>query len=181
MAHVALITSTEYDRLYASESGWEFWFGEARRKPIPTQFHGILQLLLGYLLKMAGYRASTETELRIIPDWYPRPDVTGIQKGLIERYPTEPVDVVFEVLSEGEEVIEKCRLYAQIGIRQVFYFDPELRRIYVWRDGALIPTTDVQLANGSIITGKELWAEFEFDLNRLIRSRHVPRVSPMPA
>jgi Uma2 family endonuclease len=166
MAHVATITPAEYHRLYAAESGWEYWFGEARRKPVPTQFHGILQALLAYLLKMAGYRASTETDLRIIPDWWPRPDVTGISKTTpIEPYPTKPVDVVFEVLSEGEEPVEKCRLYERVGIPQVFYFDPELRKIYIWRDEQLVPVIDVVLANGSVLMGQQIWMEFERDLN----------------
>ena len=62
------ITRAEYDRLYANEAGWEYWFGEARRKPRPTYLHGVLQLLLGHLLSLAGYGASSELELRIDPD-----------------------------------------------------------------------------------------------------------------
>lgn len=159
------ISPLEYHRLYAAESGWEYWFGEARRKPVPTQFHAILQLLLGHLLKTAGYRASTETELRITPDWHPRPDVTGIRRAMpVEGYPTQAPDVVFEVLSEGEEPIEKCRLYEQIGVPQVFYFDPQVRRIYAWQSGNLAPVADVVLTNGSIITGDRIWAEFEREL-----------------
>lgn len=163
---VVTLSTREYQRLYGAESGWEYWFGEARRKPVPTQFHGILQGLLAYLLKMAGYRTSTETDLQVRQDWQPRPDVTGIAKSTpIEPYPTQPPDVVFEVLSEGEEPLEKCRLYTQIGVSQVFYFDPELRRVYCWKDGALVPATDVILANGSVITGEQLWSDFERDLN----------------
>ena len=36
----------EYDLIYGHESGWEYWFGEARRKPVPTYLHGLLSLLL---------------------------------------------------------------------------------------------------------------------------------------
>jgi Uma2 family endonuclease len=46
-----------------------------------------------------------------------------------EPYPTRPVDVAFEVLSEGEEIREKCHQYTRIGIPQVFVFDPVHRRI----------------------------------------------------
>ena len=162
MPHVVSLSALDYSRLYGSESGWEFWFGEPRRKPMPTPFHGILQLLLGQLLKLAGYRASTETELRIAPDWFPRPDVTGIDKATpVESYPTRPVDVVFEVLSEGEEATEKCRLYSNVRIPQIFYFDPEQRKIYAWDSGQLVPVENVALANGATIMGEEIWTEFE--------------------
>jgi hypothetical protein len=48
------LTLDEYDRVYGSEAGWEYWFGEARPKPVPTHLHGLLQILLGELLRMAG-------------------------------------------------------------------------------------------------------------------------------
>jgi hypothetical protein len=35
---------------YAHENGWEYWFGEAVRKPVPTWLHAILQGLLAELL-----------------------------------------------------------------------------------------------------------------------------------
>ena len=47
------LTVDEYDRLYGHESGWEYWFGEARRKPAPTYLHGILAGLLLDLLRRA--------------------------------------------------------------------------------------------------------------------------------
>ena len=133
---------------------------------MPTELHGILQLVLGQLLRLAGYRASTETELRIVPDWYPRPDVTGISGKPIERYQTRPIDVAFEVLSEGEDAIEKCALYSRIGIPQVFYFDPEKREIYSWDGNKLAPVIEVKLGNGAVITGEAIWAELEKELNK---------------
>ena len=161
-----MITTAEYDRLYAHETGWEYWFGQARRKPVPTELHGVLQLLLGYLLRRAGYRASSETELRVIPDWYPRPDVLGVFGRPMERYPTRPIDVAFEIWSEGENAEEKCRLYCRIGIPQIFYFFAEERRIAVWNGQELTPVPDVKLGNGSVIEGSVIWQELDAEIER---------------
>lgn len=159
-----LITSLEYERLYSHQSGWEFWFGQAIRKPVPTELHGILQILLAAFLKEAGYRASSETELRIIPEWHPRPDVAGILRGKpMEKYPTKPIDVVFEVLSDGEDRYEKCRLYSSAGIPQIFYFDPEQHIITEWTGQELRPVENVQLTNGRTIIGEVIWRQLEVD------------------
>jgi Uma2 family endonuclease len=79
-----------------------------------------------------------------------------------ESYPTQPVDVVFEVLSEGEDDIEKkCREYSRIGIPQVFVFDPVQRKIAEWKGTTLLDVTDVLLRNGVTITGKTIWSELD--------------------
>jgi hypothetical protein len=31
------LSIAEYEKFYDKEAGWEYWFGEARRKPVPTQ------------------------------------------------------------------------------------------------------------------------------------------------
>lgn len=161
-----MITAIEYDRLYAHEAGWEYWFGQARRKPVPTELHGVLQLILGHLLRLAGYRASSETELRVIPDWYPRPDVLGVFGRPLERYPTRPIDVAFEIWSEGEDAEEKCRLYAQIGIPQIFYFFAEKQESYLWNGAQLVLVEDVVLGNGSMIQGERIWEELATEIAR---------------
>lgn len=104
----AYLSSADFDRQFGAEAGWEYWFGEARRKPAPTHLHGLLQILLANLLDLAGYIASIEAELRITDEWRPRPDVYGVLEEIEGRYATKPVDVVFEVLSEGEDILSKC-------------------------------------------------------------------------
>src|SRR5450755_642431 len=61
----------EYDLIYGHESGWEYWFGEARRKPVPTYLHGLLSFLLAELLRRAGYFVSGESDLKVVSDWQP--------------------------------------------------------------------------------------------------------------
>ena len=162
MAPIATrLTVDEYDRIYGHESGWEYWFGEARRKPMPTVLHGILQLLLGELLRIAGYVSTAEAELRSDPEWRPRPDVFGVLEQITGRYAIRPVDVVFEVLSDDDDILTKCRHYSRIEIPQVFVFDPEEKTIAQWDGHSFVPVIDVELANGVTITGATIWSQLE--------------------
>ena len=65
------LTVDEYDRVYGHESVWEYWFGEARRKPMPTHLYGVLAGLLFDLLHLAGYVTAVEAELRTAPTGVP--------------------------------------------------------------------------------------------------------------
>jgi len=154
------LSIAEYENLYGSESGWEYWFGEARRKPVPIHIHGILQALLAELLRLAGYVSSVEAEIRVVPDWRPRPDVYGVLEKIDGRYATRPVDVVFEVLSDQTDIETKCQHYSQSLIPQIFVFDPDAQTITSWDGANLVPVTDVKLANGVTITGVTIWREF---------------------
>jgi len=121
-----LLTLEQFHEQYGSESGWEFWFGEAVRKPVPTWYHGILQVLLGDLLFKAGYFAGAEINLRIDPNWEPRPDVLAARE-IEGKYPTKPVDLVIEILSDDQMgmLLKKCEHYTRIGIPDIYVFDPE--------------------------------------------------------
>jgi len=154
------LSIAEYEKLYDKEAGWEYWFGEARRKPVPTQLHGLLQILLADLLRLAGYISITESDLRIVDDWRPRPDVYGVLGKLEGLYATRPVDVVFEVSSDGDDILTKCKHYTEILIPAIFVFDPDAQTITSWDGTKLVPVTDVQLGNGVTITGATIWREF---------------------
>jgi Uma2 family endonuclease len=167
------LTLEEFDRIYGSENGWEYWFGEARRKPVPTHLHGILAVLLGELLRRAGYIVSAESDLKIVSDWQPRPDVYGVLHEIEGQYVTKPVDVVFEIRSKDDDVITQCQQYSRIGIPQVFAFDPEAKTIAEWDGKRLVPVVGVKLANGVLITGQTIWTEME--LRR--RQRQEPPAS----
>jgi Uma2 family endonuclease len=154
------LTVSQYDARYGSESGWEYWFGEPRRKPAPAKFHGILQSLLAGLLRLAGYISAVEAELRNVPDCHPHPDVYGVLEEFEGAYPSRPVDVVFEVLSPQENIATKCRIYSDSLIPAVVVFDPAEQTISSWDGKKLQPVVDVKLANGVTITGTTIWFEF---------------------
>jgi len=155
------LTLEEYDRIYGHESGWEFRSGVAHRKPVPTFLHGVLAILLGDLLRLAGYFASVEVDVRLTDDWTPRPDACGVRQRVQGKYPTS-VDVVCEVLSENEDILTKCRDYEDSGrVGQIFVFNIEDKTIQTWNGGELVLVTDLLLKNGVTITGRTVWSELD--------------------
>ena len=166
-----LLTLEEFRCRYAEEKPYyEYWFGEAVQKSVPTWLHALLVKILVNALDRAGYVSGPELELRIDPDWQPKADVAGSL--IIEQpYPTKPIDVVAEVLSPDDRmqrVIEKCRQYVRIGIPAIFVLDPELRYAWEWsRETENLERISIMvLPNGGQIIVADLWKELDIKLKR---------------
>jgi Uma2 family endonuclease len=161
------LTLEDFDRQYGdSKPYYEFWFGEAIQKSMPTVIHGWLQVIIAWLLKEAGYRAGSEVRLKISPDFQPVPDVVAVE-GRVERpYFTKPVVVAVEILSPDDSfhrVMRKCEIYAEWGIQTVVVLDPESRAGWTWdhRLKSLIPATLIALPNGNNIPLTRIFAELD--------------------
>ncbi|HEX4167621.1 MAG TPA: Uma2 family endonuclease [Bryobacteraceae bacterium] len=160
----------EFRCRYAGEKpSYEYWFGEAIQKPMPTWLHTILCRLLVERLRGAGYKSGQEVELRFSDDWCPVPDVIGAQR-IEQPYPTTAVDVVAEVLSPEDRmqrIWEKCEHYEGIGIPTIFVLDPKLRRAWEWnRSNKNLEVIErMSLPNGREISVEELWLELDQDLS----------------
>jgi hypothetical protein len=92
MATIAsnLLTLEEFRNRYAdAKPYYEYWFGEAIQKSVPTWLHCLLQAILTEFLTRAGYRAGPELELRIDSDWQPKADVAAALT-VEHPYPTKP-------------------------------------------------------------------------------------------
>ena len=169
-AGTQLLTLEEFRLRYADEKPYyEYWFGEAIQKAVPTTVHGLLQLILCEILKRLGYRAAPEVELRIDPNWQPKPDVLASLAPLERPYPTKPVDLVMEVLSPKDAmslVHEKCQNYQRIGFQQVFVLDPESRKSWEWSQETqnLERIEALRLTNGKSIELTEVWQELDKEL-----------------
>ncbi len=142
---------------------YEFWYGEAVQKSMPTWLHSVLQRLITELLSKAGYKAGQEVELRIDPDWQPVPDVIGTMR-IEQPYPTSPVEIVVEVLSPDDktgQTLQKCHNYARIGVRSIFVLDPERQEGWQWNAErkSLDCIKIMSLPNGEIIRLSEVWLE----------------------
>lgn len=159
-----LLTLEEFNEHYGREHGYEYWFGEVVKKGMPTWLHGLMQAILAEFFYKLGYVSGSEVELRIDPNWQPRPDVTATLE-VEQPYPTKPVDIVAEVLSDDPmtQVFEKCRNYARIGIPQIFVFDPQSRAAWQWSRGAdnLERVQTLRLGNGSVLDVSEIWTELD--------------------
>lgn len=161
MAVSSRLSIEEYERNFGPEAGWEYRDGEAKRKPVPTYLHGMLAILLGELLQLAGYFASVEADARLAGTWSPRPDVSGTLSAVEGKYPTR-LDVAFEIISDGEDILEKCRAYQATGaVDQVFVFDIENQSIQSWNGSRLLSVPNILLGNGVTITSGRVWRELD--------------------
>jgi Uma2 family endonuclease len=159
------LSVSQYHEEYANQPGYEYWFGEVVRKTAPTWLHALLQGLLVEFFARAGYAAGSELELRIDPDWEPRPDVVA-SLTIEEPYPTKPVAIVAEVLSPEDHMdalFEKCAHYARIGIRQIYVFNPRTHTGWEWdRTTRNLERVDrLTLGNGNVIELTAVWNEME--------------------
>ncbi len=159
-----LLTPEEFRAQYAEQKPYfEYWFGQAIQKSVPTWLHALLQNLLCDLFREAGYKAAPELELRIDPDWQPKPDVAAAIRAE-QPYPTQPIDIVAEVLSPEDRmahVFEKCRQYERIGIRKVFVLDPVSKNTWEWSSATqnLERRRSLDLPNGHRIDVEAIWTE----------------------
>ena len=169
-AGTQLLTLEEFRLRYENEKPYyEYWFGEAIQKAVPTTAHCLLQKVLMRILDRAGYRSAAELELRIDPDWQPKPDVLASLTRLESPYPTKPVEIVVEILSPTDAmslVYEKCQNYQRIGCEQIFVLDPEFRKGWEWsRELQNLERTDsLRLTNGKSVELAEVWRELDKEL-----------------
>jgi Uma2 family endonuclease len=114
-------------------------------------------------LRRAGYKSGSEVELRIDPQWEPVPDVVATLKS-ITNYPTEPVEIVVEILSPDDElthVIRKCQQYERIGTKRIFVMDPVDKLAWQWKSGSLKAVTQLLLPNGAAVVLEEIWQQLD--------------------
>lgn len=161
-----LLTLEEFRQRYAEEKPYyEYWFGEAIQKSVPTWLHVLLQAILTELFTQAGYRSGPELELRVDSDWQPKADVAAAL--VVEQpYPTKPIDIVAEILSPDDRmsrVFEKCRQYARIGITRIFVLDPESKSAWEWSRATdnLERISAMNLPNGQSIAVADVWSELD--------------------
>ena len=143
---------------------FEYWDGEAVQKSTPTSLHGLIQGILVALLNGLGYQAGPEITLKLDPAYEPIPDVIAAEGQLGHPYPTEPFEVVIEILSPQDTfscVLRKCRLYERWGIRQVVVVDPQWRLVWSFENGSPRETDVIARRGDGTVTADELWAEVD--------------------
>lgn len=165
------ISLEEFHARFANEGGYEYWFGEVVKKSVPTWLHAILQALLVEIFYEQGYFAGSELDLRISPEFQPRPDVAASLNLESHGYPTKPIDIVAEILSPDDpagKVLEKCRHYKELGIVQIYVFDPIERWAAEWNAAKqeLERISELRLTNGSTVRVESIFARFDERLKR---------------
>jgi Uma2 family endonuclease len=155
----------EFHVRFADEKPYfEYWNGEAVQKTMPTRLHSLVQEILVRLLGAMGYDAGQEITLKLDPAYEPIPDVIAAEGGIGDPYPTEPFDVVIEILSPEDSfsrVLRKCLLYERWGIPQVVVVDPKARLIWSFENGSPRETDTIARRGEYLITARELWEEVD--------------------
>ncbi|MDQ2844445.1 MAG: Uma2 family endonuclease [Acidobacteriota bacterium] len=124
-----------FEQLYSGKKpNYEYWFGEAIQKSMPTSLHGFLQLAVAMVLKQHGWKAGPEIRLKMSKVANPVPDVVASMTRLENPYPTSQVDLCVEILSKGDKVREMFRKgahYIHWGIATVWIIDRGKRKAYL--------------------------------------------------
>jgi Uma2 family endonuclease len=125
----------QFEQTYGDEKPYyEYWFGEAIQKPMPTSLHGTAQLVLGMLLFSRGWKAASEVKLKLSPFANPIPDLVADPKAIESPFPTKPLALCIEILSPSDEprnLFQKCAHYLDWGVETAWIIDPENRKAYL--------------------------------------------------
>ncbi len=125
------LSAQEFHRLYdGAKPAYEYWFGQAVPKPLPTILHGVAQFIIATLLERAGWNTSLEVRLKLVPDAEPVPDVIAVQGKFRGPYPTKAPELCVEILSPADtlaKALEKAKRYIVWGCHCVWIIDPEKR------------------------------------------------------
>lgn len=169
MATATYLSLEEFHRLYdGAKPAYEYWFGEAIQKPMPTILHSALTSVLVMLLRTRGWFTFPEATIRMVPNAAPVPDLVANRKPLPGPYPTQPFDICIEILSPGDRLkstIEKGKHYLSWGIRNVWIIDPESRTAWMLNpehpDGVWVHPDGNLIAEDTQIPLPEMFAEVD--------------------
>ena len=157
---------TRYD---GEKPYFEYWDGEAVQKSLPTRLHSLIQEILVRLLDAIGFDSGHEITIKLDPAYAPIPDVIAAEGHIGDPYPTEPFEVVIEILSPEDSfsrVLRKCQLYETWGIRQVIVVDPQARMVWSFENGSPRETDTIARRGERAITAQQLWAEVDGSLRQ---------------
>ncbi len=159
------LTFVQFQSLYGpSDHAYEYWYGEAKPKGMPTWVHGLLQKIIMALLDDAGLVSGSAIELQIDSEARPRPDVIATSGRLELPYPTSGVDVVVEIRSEDDSMPHmrsKCRAYKNWGFFHVYVVDCSHRTVVEWVDGSFIVRDNIVS-----VPAARIWSALDLELSR---------------
>jgi Uma2 family endonuclease len=135
----------EFHSLYdGAKPAYEYWYGAAVQKPMPTLLHGLVQFIIMTLLERAGWNPSSEVRLKIVSDAEPVPDVIAVKGKFKGQYPTAAPELCVEIMSPRDTLpraFDKANRYIHWGTECVWIIDPEKRTAWtVSRESAPEPT-----------------------------------------
>ena len=144
--------------------------GSLVEKTMGYEESALAALLIGYLVNFLqqhdlGFVAGADGPLRLLPGLVRIPDVSFVSWARLpsRHYPKAPIpdqvpDLVVEVLSEGntpKEMERKLGEYFQVGVRLVWFVDPDTCtvRVFAAADRSILLDTDQTLDGGDVLPG----------------------------
>lgn len=121
----------EFHRQYdGAKPAYDYWYGAAVQKSMPTILHGIVQTIIMMLLEKAGWNTASEVRLKIVSEAEPVPDVIAVRSKFKGHYPTTAPELCVEILSPSDiltKAFEKANSYIAWGSQCVWIIDPDKR------------------------------------------------------
>lgn len=138
------LSREEFHRQYdGAKPAYDYWYGAAVQKSMPTVLHGIVQAILMMLLEKASWNTASEVRLKIVPGAEPVPDVIAIRGKFKGNYPTAASELCIEILSPQDtlaKALEKGSNYISWGTQCVWVIDAERRTAWTLSKGSPEPT-----------------------------------------
>jgi Uma2 family endonuclease len=133
----------DFHRFYdGARPAYEYWYGSAVQKPMPTILHGLVRFIVMMLLERAGWNPSSEVRLKVATA-EPVPDVIAVRGKFKGRYPAAAPELCIEILSTRDTLpgaFDKANRYIHCGTQCVWIIDPEKRTAWILsREGAPEP------------------------------------------
>jgi Uma2 family endonuclease len=142
-AQLLPLSLQEFHKRYdGAKPAYEYWYGEAVQKSMPTGLHGLVQFVIMTLLKNAGWNPASEVRLKVSPDAEPVPDVIAVRGKVKAHFPTAAPELCIEIMSPGDTLsraFEKAKRYILWGSECVWIIDPEKRSAWSLPQGAAEP------------------------------------------
>lgn len=133
-AAAQFLTIQQFEEAYAGQKPYyEYWFGEAVQKSMPTGLHGVLQIVLASMLMARGWKVASEVKLKLSTVANPIPDLIADLKPIQDPYPTKPFLLCVEILSPDDDlrrIFQKGANYLGWGIGYVWIIDPDQGKAY---------------------------------------------------
>jgi Uma2 family endonuclease len=143
------VSVEEYLRI-TDKPNCEYVDGTLIQKAWPLRNHAHTQGTIAILLdqRFPAYDSFIELTVQISPTHYRVPDIVVDYRGHGEDpYPTSPVHLCIEILSEEElpsEVLEKCETYHVWGTPHTWVIDPQTRKAWQYSKGSAAVEIDPQ-------------------------------------
>jgi Uma2 family endonuclease len=164
------LTLEEFHRLYdGGKPAYEYWYGAAVQKSMPTMLHGVVQTVIGIMLENTGWNTATEVRLKVVSEAEPVPDLIAVRGALqSSRYPTTAPELCIDILSPDDSLprtFQKAAKYLNWGTKCVWVIDPERRIAWTLSPGTSeptpVPSTGALRIGETVISMPDLFAKVD--------------------